>query len=448
MKLKHILLVTSLFGIGACSTTDEFEEQSSNIGVKTPDVQIPKLPNIDINTKPTTPNAPVVITNPIITTPPNVKPVLGEIIFNQSDFINLPDWSQTDINSARKALLISCTTLNKRPSNAYLSDKAQYAGKISDWLEVCNLAANNQITDLEFWTNNFSVWNMRVESANIGRLTSYFEPVINGNYVKDAINNEPLFAKPNDLLTINLGDFDPSLKPKTIVGRISSNNFVPYPKRAEITEQNARPLFYTNMGDAISLQIQGSGRINFPDGRQYRAVFTATNGRPFSSPASELIKRGLMNLNQASAGNVKSWFESADPKLAREIINSNQRTVFYELQSAGDPNIGPNGAQGVPLVSGGSLAIDPSYHAYGVPIFLSAYSGRIKDTQSLSRLVITQDTGGAIRGPIRGDLFWGTGVEAGLMAGRINHDVTFWALLPKNIDPTITNPKPKSNIGN
>ncbi len=447
MKKINFYCLVALSFLGACAS----ENQVSNVEVVTPknvnNSSAAANESIAANIPPKT-NVVIPPQNNLPTPlPPLSKPATGEIIFAPSSFVSLPNWGITDLSAARKSLINSCAAIIKKSANNFLSDKAQYAGRISDWLEVCNLAKQNDISDREFFENYFQAWEVKTENSNTGRLTSYFEPVISGSFTPDNINSEALYEKPKDLLTIDLGDFDPSLRAKTIVGRISGNNFIPYLKRGDINPTNTKPIFYTNIGDAISLQIQGSGRINMNDGKQYRAIFTATNGQPFSSPASELIRRGIMELSQASAGNVKKWFETADPKLAREIINSNPRTVFYELQELKDPNVGPKGSQGVPLVAGGSMAIDPSYHAYGVPIFVSAYSGRIKDTQNISRLVITQDTGGAIKGPIRGDLFWGTGVEAGLMAGKVNHDANFWVILPKKIDPTITNPKPKSVAG-
>lgn len=432
MIKSNISLITLGLFLSACSTIPE----------------PPPKPDIDIKPKPVIiePPKPIIINPTPVPQPKNdVKIAVGEIIFSNSSFDKLPNWNETDLSAARKAFISSCLKINSRTDNPFLGEKAQYAGKIQDWRPICKIANDNQISDLNFWTNNFKVWEIKTEVSNIGRLTSYFEPIIDASFKPNAINVEPLYEKPKDLLTIDLGDFDPSLKAKTIVGRIVGNNFVPYLKRGEINPSNTKPIAYTNMGDAISLQIQGSGRLNMDDGKQYRAIFTATNGQPFFSPAQELIKRGIFELSQASAGNVKKWFETADAKLARDVINANPRTVFYELKELKDGDTGPKGSQGVPIVAGGSLAIDPSYHPYGVPIFLKAYSARIKDAQaSITRLVITQDSGGAIKGPIRGDLFWGTGVEAGLAAGKINHDTSWWVLLPNSIDPTLYNPKSKT----
>lgn len=434
MIKNNIAIISLGLFITACATSPEPQPQ--------PNIDVNPKPDIIVPPKP----QPIIITPTPTPNPKNdVKIATGEIIFISSSFDALPNWQNTDLSAARKAFLSSCTKISSRTDNPFLGEKAQYAGKIQNWIPVCNLAKDVNLSDKDFWTNNFKAWEIKTETSNIGRLTSYFEPIIDASFSPNAINVEPLYEKPKDLLTVDLGDFDPSLKAKTIVGRIKNGTFVPYLKRGEINPSNTKPIAYTNMGDAISLQIQGSGRLNMDDGKQYRAIFTATNGQPFFSPAQELIKRGIFELSQASAGNVKKWFETADPKLARDVINANPRTVFYELKELTNADVGPKGSQGVPIVAGGSLAVDPSYHPYGVPIFLTAYSARIKDAQSnLTRLVISQDSGGAIKGPIRGDLFWGTGVEAGLSAGKINHDTSWWVLLPNSIDPTIYNPKPKA----
>lgn len=429
--------VCCLAFLGACSTVPE----PKPIIAVPPDSKPKATENI-----PVFPPLPVVIEPKPEPIKPltDTKPALGELVFSASDFNSLPNWQSTDLSAARAAFIKSCGLILKRNRDDFLSSKAQYAGKNGHWQAACNLANDNSLSDNDFWQNNFSVWSINTQEKPQTKLTSYFEPVVRGSFTKDAINNEPLFEQPADLLTIELGDFDPSLAPKTIVGRIVGKSFVPYLSRAQINETNAKPLVYTNMGDALSVQVQGSARIII-DNKEYRLSYTATNGHPFKSNARELINRGIFQPNEASADNLKKWFATADAKTARDVLNANPRTVFFKLSPLSDANEGPRGSQGVPLVAGGSLAIDPSFHPFGVPIFLNAYSAKISAAhQNLTRLVITQDTGGAIKGPIRGDLFWGTGEDAGISAGRINHEVTFWVLLPKSIDPTLANPKLKA----
>lgn len=435
--VRKAIAIFALMALGACSTNP----QPKPIIVTPPEPTQKTVENIPV----LPPLPPVIVTPPEPIKPiSDTKPALGEIVFAAADFSSLPNWQETDLSAARLAFIKSCGLISNRKQDDFLSIKAQYAGKNGNWHNVCTLAQDQNLKDADFWLNNFNVWSINTQEKPQTKLTSYFEPVIRGSFTKDAFNSEPLYEQPTDLLTIELGDFDSSLTPKTIVGRIVGKEFVPYLSRAQINETNAKPLVYTNMGDALSVQVQGSARIII-DNKEYRLSYTATNGHPFKSNARELINRGVFQPNEASADNLKKWFATADPKTARDVLNANPRTVFFKLSPLSNANEGPKGSQGVPLVAGGSLAIDPSFHPFGIPIFLNAYSAKISAAhQNLTRLVITQDTGGAIKGPIRGDLFWGTGEDAGIAAGRINHEVSFWVLLPKSIDPTLANPKPKA----
>ncbi len=422
LSLKTGLSLIILLALSACATTGPISE-----------AQPPQKPKSSV---------PPIIAPPPPIAPPPVLPqpvqtgVNSVLNFERAEFSSLPSWSELDLSISRRAFARSCSVWGGRDSNLPLSDTVTYSGKIADWVGVCARVNDRNINDRDFWEQNFTPWKVSAEGIT-GRLTSYFEPIINANFNQDAINNEPLFGKPSDLLSIDLGAFDASLRGKSVVGRIDGARFVPYRSRAEIAPQNAPIVAWTNMGDALSLQIQGSGRLVLPDGRQFRAAFAGHNGKAFGSVARELIRRGELQASGASADAIKNWFQKADPKIAREVINANPRTVFFELKPINNPNEGPRGGAGIPLEAGGALAIDTAYHAYGVPIFVSAFNPRISASENtiLNRLVIAQDTGGAIKGPIRGDYYWGTGVEAGISAGRINHDVNFWTLLPKTIEP-------------
>lgn len=360
-----------------------------------------------------------------------------DLSFNQSAFNRLNDWDSVNFAAARESFSNSCKILSRYTDTSYLSSKISYTGRAINWKNICARVNNSNISDRDFWEQNFTPWQVKSGSAPIGKLTSYFEPIINASFNKDSTYNEPLYGKPSDLLQIDLSQFDPSLIGKKITGRINGSEFIPYRTRSEITESNAPVLAYAKMGEALSLQIQGSGRLLMNDGKQYRALFSATNGRNFASVAKELINRGQLSSGTASADNITEWFEKTDPQTARDVINANPRTVFFKLKPIKDPRKGPIGAQGVPLVAQASLAVDPNYYAYSVPIFLNANSPALSNSnaQSFAKLVIAQDTGGAIKGPIRGDLFYGTGKDAGLNAGRISHQTTWWVLLPNGVNP-------------
>lgn len=401
---------------------------------------LPKDPSIAPIVTPTTPIPPQVVVPPISPTTQPVLPVNAEVyqlLFGEVGFAQLPDWDSVDVSAARRAFARSCVRMNSRSATDYLSSIAPYSGRVSNWRPACDKANDTQVSDRDFWQQNFTPWRVMANEERKGRLTSYFEPIFQARLNQTATMVEPLFAKPSDLISIELSAFDPALSGQNVVGRIENGRFVPYRTRAEITTANAWPIAWVSMGEALSLQIQGSGRLIMDDGQQYRASFAGHNGKPFGSVARELIRRGILSANQASADAISNWFKTAEPSLAREVINANPRTVFFDLQRVTNPNDGPRGAQGVPLEAEGSVAIDPRYHAYGVPIFIAAGAPRISATEhsTIKRLVISQDTGGAIRGALRGDLFWGTGVAAGLAAGRINHDADWWVLLPNGLDP-------------
>lgn len=414
-NLKYIALLGLSFGLWSCSTTS-----------------------------PTPPTKPIIIPEPVKKETPIVSeniPIYpnAQLLFGEADFRLLENWQNINYKAARFAFLRTCDTIkNKSPEN-YLSNRAPYSGKIAQWLPVCQKANNADLDDKEFWETNFTPWRIGTNETLVGRLTSYFEPVINASPVKTDLYSEALYAKPDDLITLDLGVFEPKKRGTKLIGYIQNGRWQSYKERKDINETNTPVIAYATMGEALSLQIQGSGKLLFPDGKTMKAAFAAHNGRPFGSIARELINRGEMTASNASADNITKWFKTADSIKAREVINKNPRTVFFHLQSVQNPLEGPKGAASVPLEPGASVAIDPSFHAYGVPIFILAHSPRITNTanSNLSRLVIAQDTGGAITGAIRGDLYWGTGVEAGIAAGSINHDANWWVLLPKGLDPTL-----------
>lgn len=373
-------------------------------------------------TKPTVPN-----------TPQNAIKI-GENSFQKTDFADLPNWTTTDHKAARIAFIKSCSQTMALPPDAPLSVRGTYAGKAKDWAKACNDAGNSQITDRDFWQTGFSPYKIASALGDFGRLTSYYEPVVEASLAPTDIFNEPLFAKPKDLVTIELGPFDRTLAGKKIVGRNVDGVFTPYLTRAEINTNNATPIAYAKIGDALTIQVQGSGRLRLNDGREVRVAHTATNGHPFGSIATELIRRGYLQKDAAGMPNLMAWFETADPKLAREVINTNPRTVFFEFVEIKDPNEGPKGSSGLPLTAGGSLAVDPNIHPYGVPIFISAFNSRVAIApKTLTRFVVSQDSGGAIKGPIRGDLYWGSGQQAGIDGGNVNYDANWWVLLPNEV---------------
>lgn len=190
------------------------------------------------------------------------------------------------------------------------------------------------------------------------------------------------------------------------------------------------PLAWGRPIDVFFMQIQGSGRLVFDDGSQRRAAFAAHNGHPYVSIGRLLLDRGELPPGQASKQHIEDWLRRNGPAAWTPLFNENPRYVFFDLQDIPDPNAGPLGSQGVPLTPMGSLAVDPAFHAWGVPVFVR---GEVSGQGLWSGLLIAQDAGGAITGPVRGDLFFGWGYEAGETAGRQNSFARWHILLPERL---------------
>jgi membrane-bound lytic murein transglycosylase A len=214
--------------------------------------------------------------------------------------------------------------------------------------------------------------------------------------------------------------------------------YVPYPARADIEREGipAKPLFYVD--DRIAaffLQIQGSGRVALDDGTVVRAAYAGQNGKPYTAIGAVLLERGELTSEEVSLQSIRAWLES-HPDQAQDVIDADESYVFFSEQPVGDPRTGATGAEGVPLTPGASLAVDLAYHAFGVPVWLEGTAPDPypdKPDRVFDRLLVAQDTGGAIRGPLRGDVYWGIGAEACAIAGRMKNQAKMTVLLPKEL---------------
>jgi membrane-bound lytic murein transglycosylase A len=275
--------------------------------------------------------------------------------------------------------------------------------------------------------------------ADRGRITGYYEPLLAGSRVKDARFSVPLHRRPDDLLIVDLAGLYPELAGKRVRGRVvdspAGKRVVPYFSRAELDDQRLQGHELVWVDDAIEaffLQVQGSGRVQFTDGSQVRVGYADTNGHPYRSIGRVLIDRGDLTFEQASMQGIQAWARANPGKLSA-LLNENPSYVFFRELPVGDPAAGPVGAMGIPLTPGYSLAGDPQYVPLGAPVVIS--TAHPTTAAPLTRMAVVQDTGGAIRGPIRFDFFWGFGRAAGEHAGRQRHDVSAWLLLPRGVSP-------------
>ncbi|MDY7577874.1 murein transglycosylase A [Herbaspirillum sp. RTI4] len=334
----------------------------------------------------------------------------------------LPGWGADDQREAWPAFLTSCSVLIKRP---------QWSGVCAAAREV-NPADGAAIRSFfESSLNPYRVVN--ADGTDTGLVTGYYEPLLRGSRKRGGNYKTPLYRAPEDLLTIDLSSVYPELKNLRLRGRVVGNKVVPYASRGELTQSAAMKgkelVWVDDPVEAFFLQVQGSGRVELDGGKEtIRLAYADQNGLPYKSIGRYLVDKGEMKMEQASAQNIKAWVAS-HPARQQEVLNANPSYVFFREEPLVDAAVGPKGAQGVPLTPGRSIAVDPQHIALGAPVFLS--TTQPNSDQSLQRLVMAQDTGGAIRGAVRADYFWGFGREAGERAGAMKQRGMLWVLLPK-----------------
>ncbi len=344
-------------------------------------------------------------------------------------FSQVPGWSRIDARGALNAFVNSCMRIEDRPDNAPMNPRASYAGRAGDWRDACLRAAMLADRPLDvarardFFERHFTPIKIHQE----GHLTGYYEPVVEVRHTPDREFSMAIRGAPPDLLTGDLGRFIAELEGQRIMGRAVDRSFMPYNTRAEIEAKNlGAPLAWGRPIDVFFLQIQGSARLSYPDGSASRVRFAAHNGLPYVSIGRLLIERGELSEHNASKQDIEAWLRVRGPEAWRPLFNENPRYVFFSLDSLDNPQEGPIGAQGAPLTPMASLAVDPGHHAWGVPVVVQA---ALHGEPDWTGLVVTQDAGGAILGPVRGDLFFGWGDDAGERAGRQNDPRVRWTLL-------------------
>ncbi len=347
------------------------------------------------------------------------KPEPVKAQFRAETFTDLPFWPGDNLNDSWKALQSGCSALINKPN----------------WQDICQ--ALPQVTPAErqaFLENKFTPY--RILSSNgqdTGLITGYYEPLLTGG-LQHKPGRTPIYGVPDDLLTIDLASLYPELKNMRLRGRIEGNRVVPYYDRADIDSGKATAVKTLAWADdpieLFFLQIQGSGRLRLEDGTLLRLGYADQNGQPYKSIGKWLIDKGELKPEQASMQGIQNWARK-NPHRLSELLNQNPSYVFFRVLSNAEG--GPLGALGVPLTDGASIAIDPRHIPLGSPVFLS--TTKPNSSQSLNRLMMAQDTGGAIRGPIRADFFWGYGHEAGQLAGRMKQTGKMWILWPKGLVP-------------
>ena len=362
------------------------------------------------------------------------------VTLTRTTVAGLKGWNASDPANALAAFLRSCGVFAQMPPGMPLGG-AGYAGTAADWREACaqamGMARSDPSAVRAFFAAAFVPYRVSQEGSD-ELFTGYYEPELKGSRTRHGPYQTPLYGVPSDLVTVDLGLFRDMLRGQRLAGRVAASRLVPYPARADIERDGvpANPLFYVdNPVDAFFLQIQGSGRILLDDGSAVRAAYGAQNGRPYTAIGAILVQRGELQREEVSAQAIRAWL-AAHPAEAPALMDQNASYVFFSEAPIGDPALGPVGTEGVPLTPAASLAVDPSIHALGVPVWIETYApdaDAAKPDRTFDALLVAQDTGGAIRGGVRGDVFWGFGSAAGAIAGRMRSQGRLTVLLPRAV---------------
>jgi membrane-bound lytic murein transglycosylase A len=339
-------------------------------------------------------------------------------------FADLPGWRSDDQAAALAAFRLGCEALAAR----------------APWREWCAAAravpTSTPAAARRFFETHFRPYRALMQTgSDEGLITGYYEPLLRGSRTRSDRYRFPLYAVPDDLLVIDLSDVHPELKGRRVRGRLEGRRVIPYYSRAQIDAQpsplNARVLYWVDDPvDLFFLQVQGSGQIRLDGGERVRIGYGDQNGYPYRSIGRYLIERGELAPDQASMQAIRQWARSNPDKLA-DVLHHNASYVFFRELPAGLP--GPVGALGVPVSAGRSLAVDPQHVPLGAPVYLATTWPNTQ--RPLQRLMAAQDTGSAIRGPVRGDYFWGYGDQAGVQAGKMRQPGRMWVLLPSGVTP-------------
>lgn len=364
---------------------------------------------------------------------PTAKPI--ELGLQAVDFSVLPGWDKANLPRAFNAFKRSCRVFMRR-------DPAQVVGTnlipltVADWLPACKAAqfvpdSNNHHIQ-QYFERWFVPYRIIKDQPLNGLFTGYYSLNLKGSPVKTAEYGVPLYGLPNDLVVMQLQDFDARLPRKKIIARVNGHRLEPYATRKEIDrgalKNKAKPIAWIKSPvDRVFLEIQGSGVITYPDGSKHYLGYAGENGAPYRAIAGVLINKGVMTRHNASMQGIKKYLKQ-HPEEVDAVLHENESFVFFQEQSQS----GALGAQGLALTPEVSLAVDLRHIPLGLPLWLDTkYTNESSEEKGFQKLMLSQDTGGAIRGPVRGDVYWGDDARAAALAGRMKHPGQYWIFVPR-----------------
>lgn len=325
--------------------------------------------------------------------------------FQEITYAELAGWQLDQHGFALESFLRSCN--KPRENQSELSKLVNAVSLKLACFDAKQVSPTNHAAARGFFEQHFQPYRLHLASGkDTGLLTGYFIPVIRGSREPSARYTSPAYAIPNDMTK-------------------------PYYTRAEIASgvlnNKGLELLYLDPIDLFFMQVQGSGRVQLDTGEMVTLQFAGKNGHPYTSIGRVLVEMGELKKGDVSLKSIHNWLNN-NPSKAQDVMNRNASYIFFSLNESPDM---PSGAQGVPLTAERSLAVDPSQMPYGVPIYLQTKTKRNGQEHPFNKLVVTQDTGSAIRGPMRGDIFFGQGSVAGAIAGEQKFQGGWTVLIPK-----------------
>lgn len=357
--------------------------------------------------------------------------------FELASFETLPGWATDDLARTLPALHKSCDRILTFPENRRIPG-ARIGGRARDWFPACQdiLLASDDAAVRKVLIQHFAPLEVSVGGNAEGVFTGYYETLLKGSATQDARYRVPLHVRPPELVSVDLGSFRADLKGRRIAGEVRGGKLIPFADREAITDgaldgRDLELLWVDDPVDAFFLHIQGSGRVEMPDGSLKRVGYADQNGHPYLAIGRILVADGEIPREEISMQSIRAWLK-ANPDRMTEILNANASYIFFRDLGEGD---GPFGSSGVALTARRSLAVDRKHLPLHAPVWLSTThpdpEGNPGDPLPFNHLMVAQDTGGAINGEIRGDVFWGFGDEAEEIAGRMANKGRYWLLLPK-----------------
>jgi len=366
-----------------------------------------------------------------------------QLVLAETDFADLDDWEADDHAAALAALRRSCLILARIPAERSLRGDPRLALTAADLKSVCTQAENTPVSEAKtFFETAFVPFHIRNGHEETGLMTGYFEPEMKGSRTRSADYPASVLARPDSLVTVELGDFRDSLRGQRIAGRVENGRLEPFADRSAIVEgaldeEGLELIWLPSPIDAFFLEIQGSGRVVLQDGphagQVIRLSYAGQNGHPYTAIGRPLIDRGHIPREEMSMTAIRTWLET-NPDEAQEVMNLNASFVFFTELAVEHPELGPPGAQSALLTPHRSIAVDRKHHALGLPFWFELPNPSPANSDGpIRRLMMAQDTGGAIRGPVRADYFAGVGDQAGEIAGHMQDQGSLTVLLPQAV---------------